>query len=129
MSMPTLRQFESADIQPGGFDHEAHVYIAWRYLQRHPLLKAIELYRAGLQNLVKKFGAESKYHETITWFFMVSISERMNGAGARNWGAFKASNPELFGESATWLARHYSAERLASSQARQRFVLPDRIGG
>lgn len=125
MSTPSIEQFESADIEPGGFDHEAHVYVAWRYLQVYEQLEAISRYRAGLKQLVAKFGAEDKYHETITWFFMLSIAERMNGATAGNWESFKTACPELFQKNPGWIGRNYSAERLASRQARETFLLPD----
>ena len=126
MSLPTLEQFEAAAIDPGNFDHEAHVYVGWRYLQRADLLDAIGRYRAGLRRLVRRVGAEDKYHETITWFYMVSIAERLDSAPAGDWDAFKRANPELFERRPGWLERHYSPGRLASPQARRRFVLPDR---
>ncbi len=127
MSLPSLEQFESVAFEPGEFDHEAHVYVAWSYLQRHELLEAIRLYRSGLQKIVKGFGAESKYHETITWFYMVSISERMTGDAARCWHSFRQLNPELFTRNPGWVGRHYSAERLAGPRARHQFVLPDLV--
>lgn len=123
MSTPTLRQFETISIEPGQFDHEAHVYIAWRYLREYELLDAIRLYREGLQKIVRTLGAESKYHETITWFYLVSIAERMRGEAGRDWQAFKRENSELFEKEPGWIARNYSAGRLNSG--REQFVLPD----
>jgi hypothetical protein len=127
MSTPSLAQFENAAFEPGEFDHEAHVYVAWRYLQRYELLEAIGFYREGLQNLVRAFGAESKYHETITWFYMVSIAERMVGDAAHCWDSFRRSNPELLMRQPSWVGRHYSAGRLAGPRARHQFVLPDLV--
>lgn len=126
MSKPSLEQFERVAFEPGEFDHEAHVYVAWCYLQRHELLEAIRLYRSGLQKIVKAFGAESKYHETITWFYMVSIAERMTDESARSWRTFRQMNPELFMRNPGWVGRHYSTERLGGPRARHQFVLPDR---
>ena len=125
MSRPTIEQFEAIEFEPGEFDHEAHIHVAWLYLQRYELLEAINRYRAGLRRIVKAFGAEGKYHETITWFFMISIAEQMQGRAAGDWEAFRAGCPELFEREPGWLRRHYSAERLASEQARTQFLLPD----
>ncbi len=35
---PTIEQFEALDIVPGDFNHEAHIYVAWSYLQQFDLL-------------------------------------------------------------------------------------------
>jgi hypothetical protein len=126
MTFPTIEQFEAGDFDPAAFDHEAHIHVAWSYLQETDLLDAIARYRAALQSLTRRVGAESKYHETITWFYMVTIAERLE-SGASDWPAFRQANPELFERGAGWLRRFYSDERLWSAQARQTFVLPDRV--
>ena len=36
-----VQQFETATLDPGGFNHEAHILVGWRYLQDYCLLDAI----------------------------------------------------------------------------------------
>lgn len=38
----TIEHFESADIDPDQFNHEAHVYVAWLYVREYELAKAKE---------------------------------------------------------------------------------------
>jgi hypothetical protein len=130
MSNPpvTLADFEAARVSAEDFTHEAHVYMAWLYLRDVTLPEALQKYASSLRRLTKKLGAEQKYHETITWFFVITVAERMAAGDCSNWPDFKNANPDLMTNAATLLERRYSADRLQSPVARRQFVLPD-IGG
>ena len=121
----TIERFEAADIDPDRFDHEAHVNVAWLYVREYPLTEAIAKFDDGLKRLVKKLGAEGKYHATLTWFFMLSIAERAEES--ESWQVFKQRNPDLVAGSKKMLSRYYSDDHLFSKRARERFVLPDRL--
>jgi len=122
---PTLAQFEALDIVPEDFGHEAHVYVAWSYLQEFDLLTSIDRYRSALRRLTAKLGVPKKYHETMTWFYMIDVAERATGDAASDWATFKALNDELFERSPGTIGRFYSEARLMSAEARNMFVLPD----
>ena len=122
---PTIEQFEALDIVPGNFNHEAHIYFAWSYLQRFDLLTSIERYRSALRRLTEKFGVPDKYHETITWFYLIGVAERAIGEAASDWSRFRDQNPELFARNPSIIRRFYSESRLASEAAKRTFVLPD----
>lgn len=124
---PSLNDFESANVDAEKFDHRAHVYVAWRYLQQFSLLDAMSRYSAALKRLTKKLGAEEKYHETITWFFMILIAEKVAERPAAGWQEFSAANRELCNEGGTVLRRFYSRGRLNSQLAKQVFLVPDQI--
>ena len=123
-----IADFETAALDPARFTHEAHVYVAWRYLREMDLPTAVARFSAALKRLTRKFGVDSKYHETITWFFMILVAERLERTEAPDWQGFIAENPDLIEDSKTLLARHYSRQRLASPLARRQFLLPDRAG-
>ena len=122
---PSIRAFEEGNVDPAEFDHEAHVQVAWGYLQDHELLESITRYSGALRRLAAKFGVPGKYHETTTWFFMMVVAERRTGNGADNWQVFKAENADLFNDPGGLLRRYYSESRLNSEAARSRFLLPD----
>jgi hypothetical protein len=73
----SIEAFENGSIDPADFDHEAHVHIGWAYLGECELRDAVARFSAALRRLTIKLGIESKYHETITWFFMILIAERL----------------------------------------------------
>lgn len=120
----TIENFEASNIDPEQFGHEAHVYVAWLYVQAYPLPQAIEKFDAALRRLVIKLGAEGKYHATLTWFFMLLIGERIEAN--ESWSEFRNRNADIL-DTKTLLGRYYSEEHLFSDVARQRFLLPDKV--
>ena len=123
----SIEDFENGCIDPDRFDHAAHVYIAWSYLQKYDLEDAIVMFSEALRRLTRKLGIESKYHETITWFFLILIAERQTKPGSNDWQSFRRQNPDLFSTKPSVIGNYYSDERLGSSIARSQFVLPDRL--
>jgi hypothetical protein len=118
--------FEAGDIDPDQFDHEAHVRVVWCYLQQFPVAATIAKFTAALRALTVRFGMPQKYHETISWFFIIVIADRVARSAARNWEDFRTENRDLVENGSALLRQHYSADHLNSTEARQRFVLPDR---
>lgn len=125
--LPDITDFEAGAIDARLFDHRAHLHVGWCYLRQYPLAEAIARFTAALRALTLSLGAEGKYHETVSWFFMIVIGERLADAPAGDWKGFRNANPDLFGNAGDLLRRHYSPECLASGRARERFVLPDRV--
>lgn len=125
-SYPTLENFENGNVIAEQFDHSAHVYIAWKMLQKSSPLETINRYSAALRRITKALNVPGKYHETITWFYVLIISDRISPAIPASWEQFAAANPDLLGNSLELLSNYYSDVRLWSADARQRFLLPDR---
>ena len=121
-----IQAFESATLPAAGFHHRDHVRIAFLYLRLYPPLDALARFSAALRRFAAAQGRETRYHETITWAYLLLVRERMaRGTGARSWEDFSTQNPDLL-EWPGILRRYYRDETLASELARQVFVLPDR---
>ena len=118
----SIEQFEAADIDPKQFDHEAHVYMGWLYVREYGLGGALARFDAAIHNLVKKLGAEDKYHATITWLFLLLIGERIETD--EPWHLFKTRNADLLTNGRQILSNYYNDETLFSARARSRFILP-----
>ena len=123
----SIDALEDGTLDAATFDHAAHVYAAWLYLEEFPLADAIARFSAALRRLTATLGVPGKYHETVTWFFMLLIAERRAAGHRDDWFAFRRSNPDLFGNAEDVIRRYYSSEVLASERARQTFVLPDQL--
>ncbi len=124
---PILDDFDRGAIEPATFDHPAHVRVVWSALQEAPLLAALARVRDGLHRLVRQFGAEGKYHDTITCALVLLIHERAVAQPCATWEEFAARNPELLAwNDGALLAPYYKKDTLASDLARRAFVLPDR---
>lgn len=107
------------------FRHPDHVRLAWIYLREHPLLEAIERFTTSLQRFAALHRVPSRYHETISWAYLLLIHERMQrNGGPREWESFRAANGDLFDWKPSILERYYLPETLKSDIARRIFVLP-----
>jgi hypothetical protein len=126
---PTIDSFENGTLDIGAFDHEAHVYIAWKLLEEDSFSAATLRFTSALQRLTRALGAEGKYHETISWFYMALIAERRSRRQSSGWSAFSGANPDLLSAPSALLEKHYSQERLWSDLAKRQFLLPDRQQG
>ena len=111
------------------FHHADHVRLAWIYLREGTLLEALERFSATLKRFAAHHGAATKYHETITWAYLLLIHERIARSGAdADWESFRAANADLVQWKPSILERYYSRELLASDVARRTFVMPDKTG-
>ena len=123
----TIAALEDGTLDAEAFDHEAHVYLGWLFLEEMPLLEAIDRFSSALWRLTAKLGIPGKYHETVTWFFMLLIAERRANTAGGDWFSFRRKNSDLFAGNPSIVSRYYSSDLLASDRARQSFVLPDQI--
>ena len=122
----TIAALEAGAIDAASFDHEAHVYLGWLYVGEYPLSEAVTHFTDALRRLTAKLGVPDKYHDTISWFYLLLIAQRSNDATDNSWDSFCRDNTDLFSRDANILGRYYSEELLRSDRARNSFVLPDR---
>lgn len=123
----SIEAFEKGTIDPELFDHEAHLFIAWSYVQQYELKESIDRFCAALRRQTKKLGIEAKYHETLSWFFIILIAERQSESGSNNWQTFKRRNADLLATGPSIVRDYYSDGRIGSTIARTQFVMPDRL--
>lgn len=119
----TLHSFECFDFDTEQFDHEAHVYVAWLYLESFSESEALCRFVTALRRLVRHLGQPSKYHATVTWFYLLMIAERRRATGGE-WSVFRDANPDLFSGPGNVLNRYYPQRILNSERARSGFVMP-----
>lgn len=117
--------FEDGSLPPDVFDHAAHVQLAWVYVHELALPQAIERFIDGLRAFTRQHGDEAKYHETISWFFLLLIADRQGKTRAKTYVEFIEANPDLIASSKAVLSRYYRSETLAADGARAHFTLPD----
>src|SRR5262249_5878964 len=119
-----LKGFADGSLEP--FHHADHVRVAWLYLRRDPLLRAVERFSADLRRFAAAKGKPGLYHETLTWAFLFLIHERI-GEARDGVERFAETNSDLLTWKPSALDRYYRPETLASQRARASFLLPDRL--
>jgi catechol 2,3-dioxygenase-like lactoylglutathione lyase family enzyme len=121
-----IASFEACSL-PGEFHHADHVRMAFLYLCRYEPLDALERFSTSLLRFAASKGKPDRYHETITWAFLLLIRERMaHSQGPQTWAEFAARNPDLLNWKDNILKRYYRGETLSSDLARRTFLLPDK---
>jgi len=133
-----IKQFEEGTTAADTFHHADHVRLAFEYLRRYPALEALEKFSAALQRFAAAQAKAQRYHETITWAYLLLIRERQARAGCaqtpcaqtrlETWEEFAERNADLLVWKGGVLSTLYRQETLDSELARRTFVLPDRGG-
>lgn len=123
-----IEHFESCTLRPDQFHHRDHVRLAFLYFQHYEPADAIARVTAGLRRFAASLGKSDRYHETVTWAFLLLIRERMARAEcASDWDIFAAANEDLLDWKGNLLRKYYREETLESSLAKSTFLLPDRL--
>jgi hypothetical protein len=123
-----IAQLENCTLPEAAFHHADHLHAAWLYLTRFPLLEAIAKFSDALRSYAASLGKAHRYHETITWAYLLLLNERIRCAEpAATWEQFVAAHPDLCEWKNSILMRYYRPETLASDLARRVFLMPDRL--
>lgn len=120
-----IAAFESHRLTKDEFDHITHLRVGWIYATRHALGEACDTMARELLAWDIAYGLGDRYHETVTWAFMLVIHERQTACKADSFDAFITANPDLTAKSPPFLDAYYKKETLATERARTTFVLPD----
>jgi hypothetical protein len=126
-----LEGFEACTFPASDFHHPEHVRVAFLYINKYPVLSAIERFSSALKKFAAAAGKPDLYHETITWAFVLLIHERIARAGAgrqQTWAQFADANPDLLDWKNNILKKYYRAATLASPLAKATFLFPDNPG-
>lgn len=122
-----IRRFEKGATPADTFHHEDHVRLAFDYVCRYPVLEAVQRFSDALKCFAAAQGKAERYHETITWAYLLLIHERVARAGrVQSWEQFAECNADLLLWKDGVLSTLYRRETLDSDFARHVFVLPDR---
>jgi len=117
--------FAACRIQPGAFDHRAHIRLAYIYLAEHDAETSLTLMRSALLAFIQRHQIPvAKYHETLTQAWILAVRHFMAISPAGESAAdFIADNPSMLDPRI--MLTHYSTEVLFSEEARARFVEPN----
>ena len=118
--------FETCTLPPAQFSHRRHLALGWHYLQQRGFPAGAQHFCQRLQAYVTSVGASAKYHETITWTYLVLMNEErvLRSQRDESFEAMIARRPDLLDHRTGALSNVYDREQLDSPEARRVFVLP-----
>ena len=115
-----LEAFHSCGLRTSEFRHADHLRLAWLHLAREPFETALQRVRGGIQTFANHHNLSGLYHETITtaWVHLLATHSESS------FDEFLTANESRL--SSNLLHRFWTAEILASREARSHWVPPDR---
>jgi hypothetical protein len=122
-----LARFEDASLQKEAFHHDQHVRAAWLFVRTYGMPDALGRFSTALKRFAATNGVPGLYHETISWAYLLLISERLARNPVGTWTEFATANPDLLSWKPSLVDRYYEPGTLASDLARRTFVMPDRV--
>ncbi len=116
-----LTAFHACSLPPSCFHHADHLRLAWLHVHQNPLEAAISKVREGIQAYAKHLGKPEIYHETLTiaWVRLIASHSELKFDEFLKLNEYRL-NKEL-------LYRFWSPEWLGSEQARNGWLVPDRM--
>jgi hypothetical protein len=122
-----LTAFEAGTLPPAAFGHHEHLRAGHTLLRRCGDLAAAALrFRTALRAFTARHGAGHRYHETITWAYLVLLQAAVRRRPGATFAELVAAEPDLLDHRTGALTRHYDlAALVACPIAREVFVLPE----
>lgn len=117
--------FENCTLNPELFTHEAHLRLAWIYIQKYGIENAIEVIRKQIQEYATSLGASEKYHETITVASIKAVSFFIKKSESKTFESFINENKQLKTNFKQLLATHYTTDIFNSESAKKDFLEPE----
>lgn len=120
-------QFESCELLPTLFSHEAHLRLAYIHIKKYGEERAIENVCNQLVAYVNHLGASGKYNTTLTVAAIKAVYHFMLKSTATDFKGFIAEFPQLKFEFKRLMQCHYSFDIFNSQDAKTKFLEPDLI--
>jgi hypothetical protein len=105
------------------FGHREHLELAWSHVRSEGMPAAGESIASFIRGVAAREDAEDRYHETVTQFWARLMAYAVGAHPDWSFDELLARAPHLLDKHLP--ERHWSAERLHSTEARVRWVEPD----
>ena len=119
------KQFNNCTLPAQFFTHEAHLRLAWIYIDKYGLEQAIQLIDHQLLNFVDALGSRDKYNKTVTIAAVKVVNHFKLLSKARNFSDFIAENTQLGNNFKALIAQHYRTDIFNSTLAKIEYLPPD----
>lgn len=120
-----IKSVETCTISHEDFGHPQHIRLGWLYVTQNSLTDAINMCCKSLKRLSGHHGARHKYHETITWIYMLLIADRQARNHSDDFESFRRENTDLFTAKPPLHEHYYSKDIIECDLARAQFVMPN----
>lgn len=120
-----VKAFESFTLMPQLFNHEAHLRLAWIHINRYGIIAAQDIVVNLIKSYVVHFGADDKYHHTLTIAAIRTVYHFYQKTSAYSFDGLLNEFPRLKFQFKELIDAHYSEAVINSEVAKYKFVEPD----
>ncbi|MAU16035.1 MAG: hypothetical protein CMH46_10915 [Muricauda sp.] len=120
-----IQAFESGDFPPEGFNHKAHIKLAWTYLNQFSEEMAIDKTCRAIQNFDRLHGDGTKYHVTLTVAAVKMVYHFKQNSNAITFEEFITEFPKLNTSFRQLLYQHYRKNVIGDPLAKTTYLAPD----
>lgn len=117
--------FETCELSPDLFNHEAHLRLAWIHIEKYGLEQAIQNIENQLKKFVAHVGAKNKYHQTLTIVAVRVVHHFAQQAKEKSFQSFIQQFPDLKNNFKQLINSHYTYDVFNSEKARILYQEPD----
>jgi len=120
-----LAHFNTCELDPTLFSHEAHLRLAYLNIKKHGPTEAEQVIQEQLKRYVAHQGAQDKYNTTLTLAACKAVQHFMAKATAADFTGFITEFPRLKHNFKDLMSAHYSMDIYSSASAKSEFLAPD----
>ena len=115
--------FEAGKIANQDFHHRDHLRLAWIQIRRLGVERASDTVAGAIRRFAAHHGHAGRYHETMTRFWVRVVAMGIGRHPTLPFDDLLAAEPHLLDKTLPF--NHWSRERMASDEARRRWMEPD----
>lgn len=119
--------FEKGDFPPSLFSHEAHIRLAWLYLEKYGSAGAIERICTQIQQFDLRHGKGDKFNTTVTTAAVKVVHHFKLKSKSEDFTSFLKEFPRLKTAFKALLDQHYGIDIFSNDLARDQFIEPDQL--
>jgi len=120
-------KFSMCNFRPLCFTHEAHLRLAWIYINKYGKDVAFEKYSIQLQEFANKYNADGKYNATVTFPSIQIMNHFIEKSDSYDFQDFMKEFPQSKTNFKEVLSKHYSGDIFKSIDAKQHIIQPDLV--
>lgn len=120
-----LKHFADFTLEPILFTHEAHLRLAWLYINLYGAERAAVLICNQIKAFDRKFGDGSKFNKTVTIASVFIVNHFMEKSLHKDFELFLEEFPRLKTNFTDLIGSHYKINIFTEKRAKKEYVEPD----
>lgn len=117
--------FETQQLNPSLFTHEAHLRLAWIYIRKYGISAATHKIAMAIKSYAESQGAFDKFNKTLTMAATKAVHHFMLKSKSNSFKDFLKEFPRLGHSFKALMEAHYSFDIYHSDRAKKEYLAPD----